>query len=161
MSKPFRYRETEEKDVPLILEFIKGIAAYENMSDEMMATEELLMENLFVHKNAEVIFALDENDKEVGFALFFQNFSTFTGKCGLYLEDLFVWPDCRGKGYGQGLIAQLARITKERGCARMEWCCLDWNKPSIDFYLGIGAKYMNGWSTYRLAGDTLDAVAQM
>ena len=121
--------------------------------------EELLREWIFEKKKAEVIFAV-ENGKEVGFALFFHNFSTFLGRAGIYLEDLFVVPEYRGKGYGKALLSELARITLERGCGRLEWCCLDWNKPSIDFYLSLGAKPLSDWTTYRLTGETLKAMAE-
>ena len=147
-------RYADEKDAGLILEFIKELAEYEKMSSEVVATEKLLKEWIFEKKKAEVIFAL-EDGKEVGFALFFHNFSTFLGRAGIYLEDLFVKPDYRGKGYGKGLLKKLAEIAKERGCGRLEWSCLDWNKPSIDFYLSLGAKPMDEWTVYRIAGETL------
>lgn len=153
------YRFANENDAALILEFIKELAEYENMSDDVIATEQLLRHWIFEKEKAEVIFAL-ENGKEVGFALFFHNFSTFLGRSGIYLEDLFVKPEYRGKGYGKGLLKKLARITKERGCGRLEWCCLDWNKPSIEFYLSLGAEPMNEWTTYRVAGETLDNLAR-
>ena len=149
-----QFRFATEQDTGLILEFIKGLAEYEKMSDEVVATEELLREWIFEKKKAEVIFAM-ENGREVGFALFFHNFSTFLGRSGIYLEDLFVKPEYRGRGHGKGLIRELARITVERGCGRLEWCCLDWNRPSIDFYLSLGAKPMYGWTTYRLTGEQL------
>lgn len=152
-------RFATESDAPLILDFIKALAKYEKMSDEVVATEALLREWIFEKKKAEVIFAL-ENGKEVGFALFFHNFSTFVGRAGLYLEDLFVKPEYRGHGHGKALIRQLAKIAVERGCGRMEWCCLDWNKPSIDFYLSLGAKPMDIWTTYRLAGENLTEFAK-
>lgn len=148
------FRFAEKKDTPLILEFIKELAVYEKMLDEVIAEEETMKSWIFDKHIAEVIFAL-ENGKEVGFALFFHNYSTFVGRGGIYLEDLFVKPEYRGKGYGKGLITKLAQIAVERGCQRLEWCCLDWNKPSIDFYLSLGAKPMNEWTTYRLSGDTL------
>ena len=148
------FRNATESDVGLILDFIKGIAEYEKMSDEVVASEELLHEWIFEKKRAEVIFVL-EDGTEVGFALFFHNFSTFLGRAGLYLEDIFVKPDHRGRGHGKALIKELARIAVERGCGRMEWCCLDWNKPSIDFYLSLGATPMDEWTTYRLTGDGL------
>ena len=152
-------RYATEKDVALILEFIRGIAEYEKMSDEVVATEELLQEWIFEKKKAEVIFAV-ENGVEVGFALFFHNFSTFVGRAGLYLEDLFVKVEHRGKGYGKALLKELARIAVERGCGRMDWVCLDWNQPSIDFYRSLGAVPMDEWTIYRLTGDTLKAVAE-
>ena len=124
------------------------------MLDQVVADEATLADQLFQKKNAEVLFAL-ENGREVGFALFFHNFSTFLGRSGLYLEDLYVRPDCRGKGYGKAILQKLASIAVERGCGRLEWWCLDWNKPSIDFYLSLGAEPMSGWTVYRLTGDTL------
>ena len=153
-----QFRFAEVQDAALILDFIKGLAEYEKMSDQVVATEELLREWIFEKKKAEVIFAV-ENGKEVGFALFFHNFSTFLGRSGIYLEDLFVIPEYRGRGHGKALIRELARITVERGCGRLEWCCLDWNKPSIDFYLSLGAVPMDEWTTYRLAGEKLKGFA--
>lgn len=153
------YRFAQPEDSGIILNFIKELATYEHMLDEVIATEELLREWIFEKKKAEVIFAL-EDGKEVGFALFFHNFSTFLGRAGIYLEDLFVLPEYRGKGYGKGLLKQLAKITVERGCGRLEWACLDWNKPSIDFYLSLGAKAMDEWTVYRLTGDTLKKMAE-
>ena len=142
-----------------ILAFIKALAEYEKMSDEVVATEELLEEWIFDKKKAEVIFAV-EDGKKVGFALFFHNFSTFLGRAGIYLEDLFVLPEFRGKGYGKALLKELAKITVERGCGRLEWCCLDWNKPSIDFYLSLGAKPLDDWTIYRLTGESLNNMAE-
>lgn len=153
------FRYAKRKDVPLILQFIKGLAEYEKMSDEVIATEDILEEWLFEKKKAEVLFAL-EDGKEVGFALFFHNFSTFLGRAGLYLEDLFVKPEFRGKGYGKAILKKLARIAVERGCGRFEWSCLDWNQPSIDFYLSLGAQKMSGWSVYRVTGDTLRKLSE-
>jgi len=158
MSK-FEIRSATEKDVALVLEFIRGIAEYEKMLDEVVATEELLQEWIFDKKKAEVIFAV-EDGVEVGFALFFHNFSTFVGRAGLYLEDIFVKPEYRGKGYGKALLKELARIAVERGCGRMEWVCLDWNQPSIDFYRSLGAVPMDEWTIYRVTGDTLKALAE-
>ena len=152
-------RFATEKDVNLILGFIKGLAEYEKMENEVTATPELLKEWIFEKKKAEVIFALD-NGKEVGFALFFHNFSTFLGKSGIYLEDLFVLPEHRGKGHGKALLKELAKITVERGCGRLEWCCLDWNKPSIDFYLSLGANPLDDWTIYRMTGETLIKFAE-
>lgn len=148
------YRFAQRQDCPLILEFIRALAEYEHLSDEVVATPELLEEWLFDQRKAEVIFALDAG-KEVGFALFFHNFSTFLGRAGIYLEDLFVMPEYRGKGYGKGLLTALARITVQRGCGRLEWSCLDWNKPSIDFYLSMGAVPMEDWTFYRITGERL------
>ena len=154
-----KFRFATEQDTALIIEFISGLAEYENMTDDMIADEELLREWIFERKKAEVIFAL-EDGVEVGFALFFHNFSTFLGRAGIYLEDLFVKPEYRGRGHGKALICELARITVERGCGRLEWSCLDWNKPSIDFYLSLGAVPMNEWTVYRVAGETLQNLAK-
>lgn len=148
------YRFADENDLSLILHFIKELATYEKMLDEVVADENLLREWIFEKKKAEVIFAL-EGEKEVGFALFFHNFSTFLGRAGIYLEDLFVMPEYRGKGYGKGLIKTLAQIAVERGCGRLEWACLNWNQPSIDFYLSLGAVPQKEWTVYRVTGDTL------
>ena len=148
------FRKAVREDVPLILEFIKGLAEYEKMSDEVVATEEILDEWLFDKEKAEVIFAIAEGE-EVGFALFFHNFSTFLGRAGIYLEDLFVKPKYRGNGYGKAILKRLAQIAVERGCGRLEWSCLDWNQPSIDFYLSLGATPMSGWTGYRMTGKTL------
>ncbi|MBQ9979970.1 MAG: GNAT family N-acetyltransferase [Oscillospiraceae bacterium] len=154
-----KFRFAEPADAGLILRFIRALAEYEKMSDQVVATEEILTEWIFQKQKAEVIFALEDN-KEVGFALFFHNFSTFLGRAGVYLEDLFVLPEHRGKGYGKGLLRELARIAKERGCGRLEWACLNWNRPSIDFYLSLDAAPMNEWTVYRLTGDTLDNMAK-
>ncbi|MBR3008981.1 MAG: GNAT family N-acetyltransferase [Stomatobaculum sp.] len=159
MSGMMTIRPAEEKDCGIILEFIRGLAEYERMSDQVVATEELLREWIFEKKKAEVLFVCEE-EKPVGFALFFHNFSTFLGRAGIYLEDLFVFPAYRGKGYGKALLKRLAQITVERGCGRLEWACLDWNKPSIDFYLSLGAVPMEEWTVYRLTGNTLNAMAE-
>lgn len=152
-------RFATEADVGIILGFIKELAAYEKMSDQVVADEALLREWIFEKKKAEVLFAL-EGGKEVGFALFFHNFSTFLGRAGIYLEDLYVSPEYRGHGHGKSLIKELARIAVERGCGRLEWSCLDWNKPSIDFYLSLGAEQMNEWTVYRFEGESLQALAK-
>ncbi len=153
------FRFADERDCALILQFIKGLANYEKMSDQVVATETLLREWIFEKKKAEVIFACADG-REVGFALFFHNFSTFLGRAGIYLEDLFVLPEQRGKGYGKALLKQLAKIAVERGCGRLEWACLDWNRPSIDFYLSLGAVPMDEWTTYRVTGETLQQLAE-
>ena len=153
------FRFAEERDTPLILDFIKWLADYEQLLDQVVAGEATLTDQLFRKKNAEVLFAL-EDGKEVGFALFFHNFSTFLGRSGLYLEDLFVLPEHRGKGYGKAILQKLAAIALERGCGRMEWWCLDWNKPSIDFYRSLGAEPMSDWTVYRLTGETLNSLAE-
>ena len=144
----------ERKDTGIILEFIKELADYEHMLSEVVADAETLEHWLFDEKKAEVIFAV-ENGEKVGFALFFHNFSTFLGRAGIYLEDLYVKPEHRGKGCGKALLTELARIAVKRGCGRLEWWCLDWNKPSIDFYRSMGAEPMDDWTVYRIAGDTL------
>ena len=147
-------RFANENDTPLILLFIRELAEYEGLLQEVVATEDSLREWIFKKQKAEVIFAV-EDGKEVGFALFFHNFSTFLGRAGVYLEDLYVLPEYRGRGYGKGLIQTLARIAVERGCGRLEWWCLDWNQPSIDFYRSLGAEPMDEWTVYRIAGRTL------
>ena len=135
-------RYAQESDIPKILYFIKELAIYENMLDDVVATEDILREWIFEKQKAEVLLA-EEDGIPVGFALFFHNFSTFLGRAGIYLEDLFVMPEHRGKGYGKALLRRLAQITMERGCGRLEWACLNWNKPSIDFYLSLDATPMD------------------
>ena len=152
------FRRAEEKDAALILRFIRALAAYEKLDGQVVATEELLREWIFEKGKAEVLFPV-ENGVEVGFALFFHNFSTFLGRAGLYLEDLYIRPEHRGKGYGKATLQKLARIAVERGCGRLEWSCLDWNKPSIDFYLSLGAEPMEEWTVYRLSGEKLSRMA--
>ena len=169
MEVTMNYIYAKRQDTPLILQFIKELAEYEGMLNEVVADEATLEHWLFDEKKAEVIFALedstdvdavdvnvgDSTDSIVGFALFFHNFSTFLGRAGIYLEDLYVKPEYRGKGYGKGLLISLAQIAVERGCGRLEWWCLDWNKNSIDFYLSMGAKPMDDWTVYRIDGETL------
>lgn len=159
MSK-LTFRMARPGDEALILSFIHGLAEYEHMSDQVVATPELLREWIFEKGRAEVLFGL-EDEKEIGFALFFHNFSTFLGRAGIYLEDLFVLPERRGKGYGKAILKKLAAITVERGCGRLEWSCLDWNQPSIDFYTkAMHAVPMDEWTVYRLSGETLLEAAQ-
>ena len=153
------FRFAEASDTPLILQFIRELAEYEHMLDQVVADEATLADQLFKQKKAEVLFAL-EAGKEVGFALFFHNFSTFLGRAGLYLEDLYVRPEFRGRGYGKAILQKLAAIAAERGCGRLEWWCLDWNRPSIDFYLSLGAEPMSDWTVYRLTGETLHRMAE-
>ena len=155
----FNIRPAEQDDAATILDLIKQLADYEKMLDEVVATEEQIIDHVFVKKYAEVIIA-EENDKPVGFALFFHNFSTFVGKPGIYLEDLFVIPECRGKGYGKKLLIELAKIAQNRNCGRLEWSVLDWNKLAIDFYLKLGAKPMDEWTVYRLNGEALTHLAK-
>ncbi|MFI3229905.1 MAG: GNAT family N-acetyltransferase [Bacillota bacterium] len=150
----FTIRPATPNDVHSILSFIKMLADYENMSDDVSATEEMLLDELFTKHSAEVIIA-EEGGIAVGFALYFTNFSTFLAKTGMHLEDLFVIPAYRGKGYGKALLRHLAYIAESRGYGRMEWACLDWNKPSIDFYLSLGAEPLADWTTYRLSDKTL------
>lgn len=152
------FRFAQPEDAALILRFIRGLAEYEKMTDEVVATEELLREWIFEKGKAEVLFAVADGT-EVGFALFFHNFSTFLGRAGIYLEDLFVLPEHRGHGYGKALLKRLAAITVERGCSRLEWSCLDWNAPSIAFYKFMGAVPMDEWTVYRLTGETLQRAA--
>lgn len=154
MDGSIRFRFAGREDIPLILRFIKELADYEGMLDQVVATEELLDQWLFEKQKAEVLLG-SCGGETVGFALFFHNFSTFLGRAGIYLEDLFVQPEYRGRGYGKGILKKLAAIALERGCGRLEWWCLDWNKPSIDFYLSLGAEPMLDWTVYRIAGDTL------
>ena len=151
------YRYAVKEDTSLILVFIKELAAYEKMENEVVATEELLEEWIFEKKKAEVIFAL-EDDKVIGFALFFLSFSTYIGNVNLHLEDLFIDPEYRGKGYGKALLKKLAKIVVDRGYGRFEWTCLSWNKPSIDFYLSLGAEQKD-WNVFHLTGDALEKLA--
>ena len=153
------FRGACPEDTALILRFIRELAAYEQLEDQVVADEETLRRWIFEKKGAEVLFVL-EDGREVGFALYFHNFSTFLGRSGVYLEDLFVLPEYRGRGYGKALLCRLAAIAKEEGCGRLEWWCLDWNKPSIDFYKSMGAEPMEDWTVYRVAGETLDRLAE-
>ena len=155
----FLIRYAEKSDIKQILQFIKELADYEKLSDEVVATEELLNEWLFEKKKAEVIIG-ELDGQPVAHALFFHNFSTFLGKAGLYIEDLYVKPDSRGKGFGKTMLKHLAKIAVERGCGRLEWICLDWNKPSIDFYLSIGAEPLDEWTVFRVAGNTLTELSK-
>jgi GNAT superfamily N-acetyltransferase len=152
-------RYADEKDIPLILSFIRELAEYEHLSDQVIATEEILKDGLFIQKKAEVIIG-ETCDSPVGFALFFHNFSTFLGRPGIYLEDLFVRPEYRGSGYGKSLLKKVAEIAVKRGCGRLEWSCLNWNKPSIEFYLKMQAQPMNDWTVYRVTGEILDQLAK-
>jgi GNAT superfamily N-acetyltransferase len=159
MTPKFLIRSANESDVPLILQFIKELAEYEKLAHEAVATEESLRDNLFgSRKTAEVILAF-ENEDPAGFALFFHNFSTFLGKPGIYLEDLFVRPKFRGRGYGKALMIELARIAKERDCGRFEWAALNWNTPAVDFYRRIGAQPMSDWTIFRLTPEEIATLA--
>ncbi|MDD7250890.1 MAG: GNAT family N-acetyltransferase [Prevotellaceae bacterium] len=150
-------RKATREDVPLILDFIHGIARYEKMEDDVQVTEDMLRDWVFDRQIAEVVFAM-EDDQEVGFVLYFHNYSTFVGKAGLYIEDLYVKPEFRGKGYGKALFLYLAHTALQRGCGRMEWTCLNWNKPSIRFYRSMGAVPLDDWRVYRLTEDGLRAL---
>lgn len=160
MEEKLTFRYAERKDTPLILQFIKELAEYEKLADQVVADKATLEEWLFDKQKAEVIFPMIEG-QEIGYALFFHNFSTFLGRAGLYLEDLFIRPQYRGKGYGKALLKKIASVAVERKCGRLEWWCLDWNKPSIDFYLSLGAQPMSEWTSYRVTGDTLKNLADM
>ena len=151
------FRTAVPGDEELILSFIRALADYEHMSYQVVATTELLREWIFEKQKAEVIFAV-AGGREVGFALFFHNFSTFLGRAGIYLEDLYVKPGYRGRGLGLGLMKYLAGQCVQRGCGRLEWSCLDWNEPSIGFYLSLGAEPQSEWTTYRLTGEALSAL---
>ena len=153
------FRFAQPDDAEKILFFIRELAKYEKMENEVVATPELLREWIFEKGKAEVIFPV-VGGREIGFALFFHNFSTFLGRAGLYLEDLYIMPEYRGRGYGKATLRELARIAVGRGCGRLEWYCLDWNKPSIDFYLSLGAQPLDEWTTYRLTGETLENMAR-
>lgn len=157
-KKDFTIRFADENDLGLILDFIKELANYEKLLHEVVATEEILMDSLFVRKAAEVIIG-EHKEEPIGFALFFHNFSTFLGRPGIYLEDLYIKPEMRGNGYGKLLLAFLAKLAKERNCGRFEWWCIDWNEPSINFYKSIGAIPMDEWTVYRVTGKALDDLA--
>jgi len=157
--RPFEIRTTTEADVPIILSLIRELAEYERAPDAVVATEPGLREVLFgPNRSAEVLLAL-ENGEPIGFAVYFYNFSTWLGRPGLYLEDLFVRPDVRGKGYGRALLERLAQIAQERGCGRMEWAVLDWNEPAIQFYRKLGAEPMNEWTVFRLTREGIAKLA--
>src|SRR2546421_1171438 len=159
MSSGFTIRAATESDVPLILELIRALATYERAPNEVTATPELLKETLFGKKPGAEVLLLFENEVAAGFALFFHNFSTWIGRPGLYLEDLFVRSEHRGKGYGRALLVHLAKIARDRGCGRMEWAVLDWNEPAIQFYRKLGAKPMEEWTVFRLTRDGIAKLA--
>ncbi len=153
-------RQATEQDIPTILSFIRALAEYERLTHEVVATEESLRKTLFGPRSyAEVVLAC-ANGEPVGFALFFHNYSTFLGKPGIYLEDLFVLPDARGRGIGKSLLVWLARTAVERDCGRLEWAVLDWNEPSIGFYKSLGAVLKSEWQIFRLTGDALAALGR-
>lgn len=154
----FKLRFAEERDTGLILNFIKELADYEKLLHEVVATEDILHESLFKRKTAEVIIGEYEG-VPVCFALFFHNFSTFLGRPGIYLEDLYVKPEMRGRGLGKVMLSFLAKLALKRNCGRLEWWCIDWNKPSIDFYKSMGAIPMNEWTVYRVCDNKLAELA--
>ncbi len=151
------YRPAERGDIELIMKFIRDLAEYEKLADQVVADAGVLADWLFEKRVAKVVFALCDG-VEAGFALYFHNFSTFLGRAGIYLEDLYVRPEYRGRGLGLGLMRYLARECVQLGCGRLEWSCLDWNRPSIDFYLALGAVPQSEWTTYRLTGEALAAL---
>jgi len=158
-AENFQIRPARVHDVPVILDLIRALATYERAPDEVTATEEQLVDVLFGERpTAEVLLAF-EGKSPVGFAVYFYNFSTWLGRPGLYLEDLFVKPEKRGKGYGRALLVELAKIARDRGCGRMEWAVLDWNEPAIKFYRALGAKPMNEWTVFRLTHDGITRLA--
>jgi len=158
MNDEFKIRVAGKDDVPVILAFIKELAEYEKLSNEVKATEDMLRRNLFEKKYAEVIIG-ELDSKPVGFALFFHNFSTFLGKPGIYLEDLYVMEKFRGRGFGKKILSYLAKMTIDRDCGRLDWSVLDWNEQAIDFYLSTGAQLMEDWKVYRLTGKELSSLA--
>ena len=153
-------RTATETDVPLILQFIRWLAEYEKLPHLVVATEDVLRTTLFGHPRFAEVLIGEVAGEPVAFALFFHNFSTFIGRPGIYLEDLYVKPDMRGRGYGKALLVRLAQLARERGCGRVEWAVLNWNEPAIRFYRALGAVPMNEWQVYRLAGDALAAAAR-
>ena len=159
MSNNLNIRPAHLQEAGLVLAFIKKLAEYEKCSDEVVANEATLYESLFVEHSAEVVFA-EEDGEVIGFALFFHNFSTFVGRKGLYLEDLFILPKKRGKGYGKALLKYLAKLAVERNCGRMEWICLDWNQPALKVYRSIGAIPMDEWTVQRLDEQALKQFAE-
>lgn len=155
----FEIRPARMEDVPIILQLIHDLATYERAPDEVTATEERLMDVLFGEKPAAEVLLAFEGESAVGFAVYFYNFSTWLGRPGLYLEDLFVKSEKRGKGYGRALLVELAKIARDRGCGRMEWAVLDWNEPAIKFYRALGAKPMDEWTVFRLTGEGIAKLA--
>jgi len=155
----FQIRPATESDVKLILQFITELGEYEKLKLEVIVNEEKLRKTLFHQKMAEVIIG-EFKGEPVGFALFFHNYSTFLGQAGLYLEDLFVKPEMRGKGYGKRMLSYLAKIAVERDCGRLEWACLNWNEPAVNFYKKLDATALEDWTVYRLSGETLRKMAE-
>lgn len=159
MTQNFAIRTATEADVPLILQFIRWLAEYERLPHEVVATEDLLRTTLFGHPRFAEVLIGESDGQPVAFALFFHNYSTFLGRPGVYLEDLYVKPECRGRGYGKALLSRLAAIGRERNCGRLEWAVLNWNESAINFYLSLGARPMNQWTVYRVTGEALDRLA--
>jgi GNAT superfamily N-acetyltransferase len=158
-SESLRIEPATERDIPLILEFVRGLAEYEKHLDRVEATEARIRQTIFgAEPAAQVLFAY-ENETAVGFAVFFYTYSTFVGLQGLYLEDLYVKPEARGKGVGRALLRYLARLAKEKGCYRIEWAVLHWNEPAIGFYKNLGAVPMDEWAVYRLFGEPIERLA--
>ena len=156
---PLVIRRAEKSDIPDITALIQALALYEKMPEACLATDELIEQSIFERGEAQVLMA-EYDGKVAGFSLYFYNYSTWMARKGLYLEDLFVYPEMRGKGIGKALILQLAKIAAKEGCGRFEWCCLDWNEPSIQFYKSLGAKPMDEWTIYRLEGEALQKLAE-
>ena len=159
MAENFQIRPARVEDVPVILQLIHDLATYERAPDEVSATEQQLVDVLFGEKPAAEVLLAFEEKSPIGFAVYFFNFSTWLGRAGLYLEDLFIKPEKRGKGYGRALLVELARIARDRGCGRMEWAVLDWNEPAIKFYRSLGAKPMHEWTVFRLTGEEIGKLA--
>lgn len=159
VEKAFKIREASRSDIPVILQLIRDLATYERAPNDVTATEEDLIQVLFGDKPAAEVRLAFENETPVGFAVFFHNFSTWLGRPGVYLEDLFVKPEHRGKGYGRALLVDLAKIARDRNCGRMEWAVLNWNDPAIQFYRTLGAKPMDEWTVFRLTGDGIKELA--
>ncbi len=158
-GQDFQLRPANVKDVPVILQLIRDLATYERAPEEVTATEEQLIDVLFGDRPAAEVILAFEGQSPVGFAVYFYNFSTWLGRSGLYLEDLFVNPDKRGKGYGRALLVELAKIARDRGCGRMEWAVLNWNEPAIKFYRSLGARPMDEWTVFRLTGHEIATLA--
>jgi GNAT superfamily N-acetyltransferase len=155
-----KIRAATREDVPVILQLIRDLATYERAPDEAIATEEQLLDVLFGERPAAEVALVFEGDQPAGFAVYFHNFSTWLGRPGLYLEDLFVKPELRGKGYGRALLVHLAKIARDRGCGRMEWAVLNWNEPAIKFYRALGAAPLNDWTVFRLTGQEINKLAE-
>ncbi len=154
-------RFASEEDVPLILSLIRGLAEYEKLTEDVIVTEQLLKENLFSKRRMAEVLIAEYKNEPAGFALFFHNFSTFIGKPGIYLEDLLVKPELRGKGIGKLLLAYLGKLAQERDCGRIEWSVLDWNEPAIQFYKKLGAKPMDEWTVFRVTGESIGKLAEL